>query len=174
MGHSPSPIDPESPTESPKQGGDTGSSAAEAAPANAEDQALIQKLRQGDEQAFAALVARHHGPLLRLAQAYVPDRATAEGVVQDAWVGVLKGLNRFEGRSSLKTWIFRIVVNRAKTRGVRDKRRRESLKAAAAEEAGEPAVDPARFNAQGRWATPPERWSADTPEELLLRDETRA
>jgi RNA polymerase sigma-70 factor, ECF subfamily len=112
--------------------------------------------------------------LMRLAQSYVPDRATAEGVVQDAWLGVLKGLSRFEGRSSLKTWIFRIVVNRAKTRGVRDKYRRESLKAAAEEASSEPAVDPARFNAKGRWSAPPERWSADTPEQLLLRDETQS
>jgi len=136
------------------------------------DAALVARLRGGDEQAFAELVGRYHAPLLRLAQAYVTDRATAEGVVQDAWLGVVKGLDRFEGRSSLKTWIFRIVVNRAKTRGTRDKRRRDTVKLAA-EEASEPAVDPGRFDGKGRWSDPPERWSLDTPEQLLLRDETQ-
>ncbi len=145
----------------------------ETASGRAEDDQLVHRLRGGDEQAFVELVRRYHAPLTRLAQSYVADRATAEGVVQDAWLGVLKGLSRFEGRSSLKTWIFRIVVNRAKTRGTRDKRRRDNVKAAA-EETSEPAVDPGRFDSKGRWSEPPERWSTDTPERLLLRDETQA
>jgi len=77
----------------------------------------------GDEEAFSRLVAEHHAPLVRLARSFVADDATAEEVVQDAWMGVFAGLPRFEGRSSLKTWIFRIVTNIAKTRGVRDQRR---------------------------------------------------
>jgi RNA polymerase sigma-70 factor (ECF subfamily) len=138
-----------------------------------DDWETVERLRAGDEYAFAELVRRHHGALVRLAQAYVSDRDTAEGVVQDAWLGVLNGLSQFEGRSSLKTWIFRIVVNRAKTRGTRDKRRRVLLRTVA-EDVAEPAVAPTRFDSQGRWSDPPVRWSSDTPEELLLREETQA
>lgn len=87
-----------------------------------DDQALLERLRDGDEHAFAALVRRHHAAMARVARAYVPTQAVAEEVVQEAWLGVLAGLDRFEGRSSLKTWIFRILVNRAKTRGMQERR----------------------------------------------------
>lgn len=83
---------------------------------------LIQSLRSGNEDAFGILIDRYHSSLLRLAMAFVPNRAMAEEVVQETWVGVLAGIHRFEGRSSLKTWIFRILTNRAKTKGVREKR----------------------------------------------------
>lgn len=139
---------------------------------HAEDLALAERLLAGDEAAFLQLVKCYHAPLLRLARSFVADAGTAEEVVQDAWVGVLKGLARFEGRSSLKTWIFKILTNRAKTRGVRDKRMVASPLAGADGEA-DPVVDPARFNERGAWAAPPQRWPEQSPETLLLEGETR-
>src|SRR3954462_13727135 len=88
----------------------------------AAEAALLERLRAGDEAAFEALVARHYATMLAVAQSYVKGRAVAEEVVQDAWLGVIKGLDRFEGRSSLKTWILSILVNQAKTRSVREAR----------------------------------------------------
>jgi RNA polymerase sigma-70 factor (ECF subfamily) len=83
---------------------------------------LVDGLKRGDASAFVDLVREHHASMLHVARSYVPSRAVAEEVVQDAWLAVLRGLHRFEGRSSLKTWIFRILVNRAKTRGQRERR----------------------------------------------------
>src|SRR6476659_3298950 len=91
-------------------------------PSNADEQRLVDLLRAGDESAFETLIDRYHSSLLRLAMLYVPSRAVAEEVVQETWLGVLQGLARFEGRSSLKTWIFRILTNRARTRGQREGR----------------------------------------------------
>ena len=87
-----------------------------------DDADLVARLQAGDEQAFVTLVDLYHAPLLRLASTFVPSRAVAEEVVQDTWLGVVRGIERFEGRSSLKTWLFRIVVNRARTAGVRERR----------------------------------------------------
>jgi RNA polymerase sigma-70 factor, ECF subfamily len=87
-----------------------------------DDSRLITALRAGDERAFASLIDRHHGAMLRLARTFVPTDAVAEEVVQETWLAVLGQLDRFEGRSTLKTWLFRILVNRAKTRGVRERR----------------------------------------------------
>jgi RNA polymerase sigma-70 factor, ECF subfamily len=87
-----------------------------------EDHELVQRLREGDESAFVELIDRYGATMLRVAQMYVRDRATAEEVVQETWLAVLNGIDRFEGRSSLKTWLFRILTNRAKTRGERDGR----------------------------------------------------
>jgi RNA polymerase sigma-70 factor (ECF subfamily) len=96
-------------------------------------------------------VERYHEPMLRLATSFVPSHAVAEEVVQDTWLAVLRGLDGFEGRSSLKSWVFRILVNRARTTGTREHR---SVPVANPE----PAVDPARFDASGSWADPPEHW----------------
>lgn len=90
--------------------------------APAGDAAVVERLREGDEATFTDLVDRYQGPLLRLARSFVPSREIAEEVVQDTWVGVLRGVDAFEGRSSLKTWIFRILKNLARTRGVRERR----------------------------------------------------
>ena len=120
---------------------------------------LLRRLRAGDEAAFAALVDRYHAPLIRVALTFVPSRAVAEEVVQDTWLGVLRGVDRFEGRSSLQTWLYRILVNRARTTGVREHR---SLPLADTE----PAVDPARFAPDGTWASPPEHWSDQVDERL--------
>ena len=137
---------------------------------------LLERLRQGDEAAFASLVDRHHGALIRLAMAYVSDHSIAEEVVQETWIGVLEGLDRFEGRSSLKTWIFRILTNKAKTRGVRESRHVSfSPLAASQENPEEPAVDPTRFQTTGHWAgywvSYPQPWDENTPEKLLLSQE---
>ena len=114
------------------------------------DGELLLRLRSGDERAFAVLVERYHEPMLRLAASFVPSGAVAEEVVQDTWLAVLRGLENFEGRSSLKTWLFRILVNRARSTGSREQR---SVPVADPE----PAVDPSRF-AGGGWADPPEHW----------------
>ena len=119
----------------------------------ADDAALLVALRNGDEKAFVALVDRYHAGMLRVALSYVPSREAAEDVVQETWLGVLNGIDRFEQRSSLKTWIFRILVNRARTRGERESRTRpfSSLE----REGEEPSVDPERFRRDGFWSAPP-------------------
>lgn len=139
--------------------------------ASHEDLRLLGRLLAGDEAAFTALVEEHHAALVRLAQVFVSSRAVAEEVVQETWVGVLDGLASFEGRSSLKTWIFRILTNRAKTRGVREGRSVPFSALSNPEHGKEPAVDPARFRPDGRWASPPRRWEDDTPEKILSRRE---
>jgi RNA polymerase sigma-70 factor (ECF subfamily) len=146
--------------------------------ATRQDLALVQALRAGDETAFMMLVERYQPAMLRVALMYVSTRAVAEDVVQDAWVGVLKGLEGFEGRSSLRTWIFRILVNTAKTRGQREARSIPFSSIWTADADAEPSVDPSRFlppghPASGRWAEPPVGWES-TPEERLLSKETLA
>ena len=145
----------------------------------ADDARLVEALRRGDEAAFVSLVERYHQALLRVARLYVAQPAVAEEVVQETWLGLLQGLERFEARSSLKTWLFRILTNRAKTRAGREGRSVpfSALEAAAAEPA-EPAVEPERFlpadrPGAGHWASLPRRWD-DVPETRLLSAETRA
>jgi RNA polymerase sigma-70 factor (ECF subfamily) len=141
---------------------------------SSEDLSLVERLRAGDEAAFIQLVDQLQPSMLRVARMYVSTTAVAEEVVQDAWFGVLRGLHSFEGRSSLRTWIFRILTNIAKTRGQREGR---SLPFAslAGDDLDAPAVDPSRFDpsdgARGRWSTLPDDWS-DIPEERLLGHET--
>ena len=146
---------------------------------SAEERELLEALRRGDEAAFVRLVETLHGSMLRLAMLHVGDRAVAEEVVQEAWLGVLQQLDRFEGRSSLKTWVLRIVSNRAKTRAVRERRTVPFSALAGGDlEADEPAVEPDRFlpaghRWAGHWASPPASWQ-EVPEELLLSQETMA
>jgi RNA polymerase sigma-70 factor, ECF subfamily len=140
-----------------------------------EEAELVARLRSGDERAFEALVARYHATMLTVARTYVKTRAVAEEVVQDAWVGVLRGLDHFEGRSSLKTWILRILVNTAMTRGGREART-VPFSSLAPEEAPEAAVDPERFRGAGdgfpgHWKSYPADWGS-LPEERLLGRET--
>lgn len=135
-------------------------------------------LRRGDEQAFASLVDEYGPAMLRVARMYVATRAVAEEVVQDAWLGVISGIGRFEGRSSLKTWVFRILENTAKTRGERERRSMPfSSVGGVYDETGERTVDPDRFLGSGRWAghwtSAPSRFS-ELPEERLVGDETVA
>jgi RNA polymerase sigma-70 factor (ECF subfamily) len=129
---------------------------------------VIEALRAGDEATFTRLVREHGASMLRVARLYVGSRAVAEEVVQEAWVGVLNGIGSFEGRSTLKTWIFRILTNIAKTRGQREGR---TVPFSALAPDDEPAVDPDRFRADGHWASRPASWG---PEERLLGDETQA
>ena len=141
-----------------------------------EDLGLLQALRAGDEKAFVELLRRYGPGMLRVAMLYVPSRAVAEEVVQEAWLGVIAGLDRFEGRSSLKTWIFRILTNTAKTRGEREGRS-VPFSSLAEDDPDEPAVDFDRFLGAdhrwaGHWASSP-RSLADVPEERLLAREAR-
>jgi RNA polymerase sigma-70 factor (ECF subfamily) len=152
--------------------------APEGAAQSGADEGLLAALRRGDEEAFQMLVAEHGPFLLRLALMHVPSRAIAEEVVQDTWLAALNGIDRFEGRSSLRTWLASILLNKARTLGRRERRvlpfsflgrRRE-------EGRDEPAVDPDRFQsardqAPGAWARPPVAW--DSPEERLGQDEAR-
>jgi RNA polymerase sigma-70 factor (ECF subfamily) len=140
-----------------------------------QDARLLQGLRAGDEAAFLELMREYGAGMLRVAMMYVSSRAVAEEVVQEAWLGVLKGIGRFEGRSSLKTWLFRIVANTAKTRGVRESR---SIPfSALGDDGGDgPTVDPDRFLGSGErfpghWALPPSAWA---PESRLLSQEALA
>jgi RNA polymerase sigma-70 factor (ECF subfamily) len=137
------------------------------------DSPELEALRSGDEAAFAALIDRYSGQMLRIAMSYVHDRGVAEDVVQETWLTVLRSLDRFEGRSSLKTWIFGILMNVARAR-----RRKESrllpftslFRRDAAGSSG-PTVDPSRFDREGSWSSPPSDWSQQ-PESRLLAAET--
>jgi RNA polymerase sigma-70 factor, ECF subfamily len=140
-----------------------------AAPITSEDQ-LVAALRAGEAEAFEALVRRYNGSLQRLARNYVPSQAVAEEVVQETWLGVLDGIDRFRADSSLKTWIFRILVNRAMTRGARERR---TLPFSSLEAAGDdaPAFSPDQFLPDGHWAVAPRRF--EVPEDRLSRLEFR-
>jgi len=152
--------------------------AASAAPgAPPDDIRIVEALRAGDEAAFRDLVNRHHASLIRVALMYVRTRAVAEEVVQDTWIGVLRSLPRFEGRSSLRTWIFRILANQALTRARREARS-VPFSSLAGPDDDAPAVDPDRFLSSdhpaypGHWASPPQSWDT-MPEERLLAHEVR-
>jgi RNA polymerase sigma-70 factor (ECF subfamily) len=139
--------------------------------ASGDEVELVAQLRAGDEQAFETLVARYYGTMLAVAQTYVRTRAVAEEVVQDAWLGVLQSLDRFEGRSSLKTWILAILVNKAKTRGAREAR--SVPFASLAPERDEPAVEAERFRGPrdgfpGHWRAYPGNWG--TSPDVALED----
>jgi RNA polymerase sigma-70 factor (ECF subfamily) len=138
----------------------------------ADEAALIARLRDGDERAFESLVVSFYPSMLAVARGYVRSRAVAEEVVQEAWLGVLEGLDRFEGRSSLRTWVLRIVANVARTRGVREAR---SVPVSSLEGDG-PTVEPERFRGPGdpfpgHWTSYPSDWRT-VPEEQLLSRET--
>ena len=124
-----------------------------------DDVELLARLRAGDEHAFVTLVARHHDSMLRLASSFVPSQAVAEEVVQDTWLGVVRGIDRFEGRSSLQTWLLRILVNRARTAGVKERRHTPIGDA-------EQAVDATRFDKTGQWSSPPAPWVDEADERL--------
>ena len=135
-----------------------------------QDAKLVERLRAGDEEAFMELIRELNPSLLRVARMFVPTSALAEDVVQETWLAVLNGIARFEGRSSLKTWIFRILTNTAKTRGERE-RRSVPFSTLDPEEGGfEPAVERSRFTGTGHWAVLPRAW----PEDMLLAHETRS
>jgi RNA polymerase sigma-70 factor (ECF subfamily) len=142
-----------------------------------EERRLVARLRAGEESAFMWLVETYHGALLRLALSFVPSRAVAEEVVQETWLAVIQGIHRFEERSSLRTWLFRILTNRAKTRGQRERRTVPFSSLADAESnADETLIDPDRFlpadhRWAGHWAAAPRSWG-EAPEARLLSKET--
>ncbi|HEY5053247.1 MAG TPA: sigma-70 family RNA polymerase sigma factor [Solirubrobacterales bacterium] len=132
----------------------------------------LEAIKAGDEVAFEAIITRYHGPLMRLAMAYVRDHGVAEDVVQETWLTCLRTLDRFEGRSSLKTWIFGILLNVARAR-----RRKESRVVPFASlfrrddsDSRGPTVDPHRFGSNGLWTTPPDSWS-NLPESRVINRE---
>ena len=121
------------------------------------DAELLGLLQSGDEQAFVMLVNRYQMPMLRLACSMVSDRSIAEEAVQDTWMGVVRGIDRFEGRSSLKTWLFHILVNRVRSaRTVEQQRRLRRT----------PSVDPGYFSPSGQWSEPVESWDDELAERL--------
>ncbi len=134
------------------------------------DGALVASLRRGDEHSFAALVRAHHAALVRLARASVSSDAVAEEVAQETWLAVIEGIDRFEGRSSLKTWIFSILVNKARTRGVRDKRV-VPISSLGGQHDDARSVDPHRFKSDGQhWSQPTVPWTQGPAERLLARE----
>ena len=153
----------------PGPGGTTG--------ATADEPTLLEGLRRGDESAFVTLVQRYQTLLKRVARTYVRTDAVADEVVQETWLGVFQGVERFEGRASLKTWIVRILMNRARSRGERESRM-VPFSALAADESGrnDPSVPPERFQGAGgqypgHWAAPVARWG-DDPEKWVSSQET--
>jgi RNA polymerase sigma-70 factor (ECF subfamily) len=159
--------DEASPADAPEEGGTD------------DDEQLLLALRRRDEQAFTTLVDRYHARLVRLASLFVANQAVAEEVAQETWIGVLQGIDRFEGRSSFRTWLFRILTNQAKRRGQREAR---SIPFAAFSQSdvddGEPAVAPERFlpagdEWAGHWVSYPQNWR-ELPEEEFLSHETSA
>jgi RNA polymerase sigma-70 factor, ECF subfamily len=142
------------------------------------DAELIDRLRNGDEAAFARLIDAYSAPLLRLAMVFVQSRSIAEEVVQETWMAVVTGIRRFEGRSSVKTWLFKILTNIAKTRAMREKRT-IPFSEFEVESGDEPAVEASRFLPADHptwphhWATPPQPWSMG-PEGTAIDRETLA
>jgi len=124
------------------------------------DDDLLRRLRSGDESAFAEVVGSYHTSMVRLAQTFVSSRAVAEEVTQETWLAVVKGIDRFEGRSSLKTWIFHILANRARSTGVREQR------TTPVDLSGEATVDSRRFDEGGAWSDPPAHWSDEVVDRL--------
>jgi RNA polymerase sigma-70 factor, ECF subfamily len=143
-----------------------------------DDTVLVAGLRAGDEAAFAWLLDRYSASLTRLARSYVASRAAADEAVQETWIAVITGIDRFEGRSSVKTWLHRILINVARSKGVKEHRSVPFASLSGELDADEPAVDPARFvgpgaRGAGAWASPPTAWDTE-PEGRLLGAETRA
>jgi RNA polymerase sigma-70 factor, ECF subfamily len=141
-----------------------------------DDDQLVAALRDGDETAFAWLLDRYSASLTRLARTYVSSAAAADEAVQETWTAVITAVGRFEQRSSVKTWLHRILANVARTQGAREHRSVPVASLADELERGEPAVDPSRFRLPGRrragaWASPPAPWDAD-PEGRLVAGET--
>lgn len=130
------------------------------------DGELLTRLRAGDGEAFVTLVHRYNASLLRLARTYVPNQAVAEEAVQETWMGVVRGIQQFEGRSAFKTWLFRILINRARSAGVREPR-------VVPLSDGDPAVDPSRFTAAGAWSEPLRPWESDADDRLVAATWTR-
>ena len=116
------------------------------------DEELVDRMRAGDDRAFAELVERYHTRIVRLARSFVARRELAEDVAQETWIAVVRGVDRFEGRSSLRTWLFRICVNQARSTGKREQR-------IVPVDPSQPTVEPNRFGHNGEWVRPPAPWT---------------
>ena len=125
---------------------------------------IVERLRSGDEAAFRLLVRKYHAPMVSFARSFLRDRSAAEEAVQDSWIAVMSGIAAFEGRSSLKSWMFAIVANKARTKAKRDGR---MVPFADFGGPDEPAVDAERFTAEGSWQSPPASWAGITPERIV-------
>jgi RNA polymerase sigma-70 factor (ECF subfamily) len=141
--------------------------AAFARAAGNDEVALLERLRAGDEDAFVDLVGRHHQVMVRLARSYVPSQAVAEDVVQETWLAMLRGLPAFEGRSSVKTWLYAILLNRARTAGLKERRQIPI-------EFPEWAVDQGRFDREGSWTSPPTHWMDETEDRVRAERLTKS
>lgn len=135
-----------------------------------DDAALVAGLQAGDEAAFVTIVRRLHDTLRHLARAVVGSDALVDEAIQETWLAVIRGVDRFEGRASLRTWICRILLNRARTIAARD-RRTVPFSALAADDDEDAAIDADRFAADGSWATPPAPWADEDPARLAARRE---
>jgi RNA polymerase sigma-70 factor, ECF subfamily len=148
-------------------------------PQISDDAELVRRLRDHDEVAYELLLDRYQNSMLRVAQLFVRDVTAAEDVVQETWLALFEGLDRFESRSSFKTWMFSILVNRAKTRAQRDGRSipLSMLDYESATQGSEPSVESERFFSEqygdraGHWSDPPSHWN-ELPEERLMSTET--
>jgi len=138
---------------------------------NPDDRKILDGLKAGDESTFLNLVRENHDALISVARGYVKTRESAEEVVQETWMAVIKGLDRFQGRSSLKTWMFSILCNISKTRARRDHRTLLFSEAAGGDGQNESAVDPSRFSPSGKWEDAPASLEDKTPERLVRNRE---
>jgi len=143
--------------------------------AAASDEQIVSALRAGDERTFRALFERSYPMMKRVARTYVASDAVADEIVQDTWIAIMTGIERFEGRSALGTWMFSILTNQAKTHGARE-RRALPLSSLTPDDDKGPAVNPDRFQKDdeafpGHWATPPRPWQK--PDRRLLSLEVR-
>ena len=129
-----------------------------------DEAALLERLRRGDEAAFRQLFRSHHASMLGFARTFLRDVNAAEEAVQDTWVAVMAGVAKFEGRSSLKSWIFAIIANKARTKARREGR---MMPFSSFGSSDEPAVDPERFTPEGSWDSPPGLWSDISPERIV-------
>jgi RNA polymerase sigma-70 factor (ECF subfamily) len=129
-------------------------------PTTPSDVDLLTLLQAGDEDAFVSLVARYQEQMTRLARTFTPSHAVAEEAVQETWLGVVRGVERFDGRSTFKTWLFRVLVNRSITAGVKERRSPQSMDLG-------PTVDASRFAADGAWVDPPDRWVGEADDRLI-------
>ena len=137
--------------------------------ATPEDTALVARMLAGDESAFTHMVDTHHGAMFRLAMVFTKDRGAAEEVTQETWLAVVDGLDRFESRSSLKTWLFNILVNKARTRAKRDARMVATADFSEATIAGQRSVDDSRFDTRNHWSHPPLEWTISPEDHLMTR-----
>jgi RNA polymerase sigma-70 factor (ECF subfamily) len=138
-----------------------------------DERTLLERMRRGDRAAFAGLIDRHAGSLLRVARSLVRDGAVAEELVQETWIALLTGLDRFEGRSSLRTWLIGVLVNKARTRLARERRTVPFSFLEDAEGRASPATEPADPAEYGGWVDPPGAWTESDPERLAMGTETR-